>query len=47
VKVRNVAKIVAESIDMDQLQKVSERTINIKDQKGELKDILDMTEYQN
>lgn len=47
VKVRNVAKIVAESIDMDQLQKVSERTINIKDQKVELKDILGMTEYQN
>lgn len=45
-KVKNMAKIVAEDIEIEQLQKVADRTINMKDKKNEVNEILDMAEYQ-
>jgi len=46
-KARNMAKIVAENIDMNQLQKVTERTLQMKNQKGEQDEILAMSEYKS
>ncbi|WP_205410164.1 HAMP domain-containing protein [Acetivibrio cellulolyticus] len=47
IKARNMAKIVAENIEIDELQKVAECTLNMKNQQGEQKKILGMPEYQN
>jgi len=46
-KVRNIAKIVAEDINVDELQKVTNHTISMKNQKSEINKILNMPEYHN
>ncbi len=46
-KAKNMGKIVVENINIDQLQKVTERTLQLKNQKGEQDEILDMPEYKN
>jgi signal transduction histidine kinase len=46
IKAKNIVENVANNIDMDELQKVTERTLQIEEEKGDVQEILDMPEYQ-
>jgi signal transduction histidine kinase len=47
IKAKNMAKIVAGDINIDELQKVVDRTKDMKDKNKELNEILSMPEYKN
>lgn len=46
IKAKNIVENVANNINMDELQKVTERTLQIKEEKGDAQEILAMPEYQ-
>ncbi len=47
IKAKNIVENVAYNIDMDELQKVTERTLQIREEKGNVQEILNMPEYQS